>query len=135
MKLILCVDDRFGMMFNNRRQTQDGVLREYLLELAGSSGIWTSVYTAKQFKTDTYPITVSDDLSQTPVGCYCFNQPCCYVRNDKSKHNHTRFQFRREHTQGFDFHRFTPRRLQADRQLLVSRRLQLQAGRRLCMIC
>ncbi len=72
MKLILCVDDRFGMMFNNRRQTQDGVLREYLLELAGSSGIWTSVYTAKQFKTDTYPITVSDDLSQTPVGCYCF---------------------------------------------------------------
>ena len=71
MKLIICVDDRFGMMFNKRRQTQDRVLREYLCELVSPASLWVSAYTAKQFETSTCPVTVTDDLTATPDGCYC----------------------------------------------------------------
>ena len=71
MKLVLCVDDRFGMMFNGRRQTQDRILKDHLAEIATPSGIWVSSYTAKQFKNSKCPITVSNDLTVTPNGCYC----------------------------------------------------------------
>ena len=33
MKLIVCLDDNKGMMFNNRRQSRDRVLIENVLEL------------------------------------------------------------------------------------------------------
>lgn len=71
MKLVLCVDDRLGMMFNGRRQTQDSILRDYLVKMALPAGLWMSPYTEKQFKNSKYPITVSNDLTATPDGCYC----------------------------------------------------------------
>ena len=33
MILIACVDDKFGMLFNRRRQSQDRMLRERVLRL------------------------------------------------------------------------------------------------------
>ena len=33
MKVIVCVDKSNGMMFNNRRQSQDSVLREKVISL------------------------------------------------------------------------------------------------------
>ena len=35
MIVMVCVDDKNGMMFNKRRQSQDRVLRQHMLELAG----------------------------------------------------------------------------------------------------
>ena len=35
MKIIVCVDNQNGMMFNHRRQSQDRVLRKRILELTG----------------------------------------------------------------------------------------------------
>lgn len=35
MIVMLCVDDKYGMMFNCRRQSQDRVLRERMQKLAG----------------------------------------------------------------------------------------------------
>lgn len=36
-------------MFNHRRQSQDRMLRERILELAGGRTIWMSPYSARQF--------------------------------------------------------------------------------------
>ena len=50
MKLIICVDDNFGMMFNKRRQSQDRTLREKLIELCENSVLWMNEYSSNQFQ-------------------------------------------------------------------------------------
>lgn len=52
MIVMTFVDRNDGMMFNRRRQSQDRVLREHILGLAGDRPIWMSAYTARQFSTE-----------------------------------------------------------------------------------
>jgi hypothetical protein len=60
MKLIFCLDDKNGMMFNGRRQSQDKLLRVRVLSLTGNNKLVMSPYSAKQFTED--GITkISDD--------------------------------------------------------------------------
>ena len=49
MKLIFCLDDRGGMMFNRRRQSQDSELRKRILEKLDGKPLIMSPYSAKQF--------------------------------------------------------------------------------------
>lgn len=39
-----------GMMFNNRRQSQDKVLREYIINESQSSKLWMNQYSMNQFE-------------------------------------------------------------------------------------
>lgn len=50
MTLILCVDDRGGLMFNHRRQSQDRLVRGDMLRLCGGRPLAVSPYTARQFE-------------------------------------------------------------------------------------
>ena len=50
MKLIFCIDDKKGMMFFGKRQSQDSVLREWIISHTTGSNLWMSNYSAKQFK-------------------------------------------------------------------------------------
>lgn len=52
MKIIVCVDNQNGMMFNRRRQSQDRVLRKRILELIGGKKLWMNAYSQKQFLQD-----------------------------------------------------------------------------------
>ena len=52
MKIIVCVDNQNGMMFNHRRQSQDRVLRKRILELTGGKKLWMNAYSQKQFLQD-----------------------------------------------------------------------------------
>ena len=72
MKLIFCLDDRGGMMFNQRRQSQDRVLRARILDYIGGSRLFMSEYSAKQFeKSDN--IVVSDKyLKKANANDFCF---------------------------------------------------------------
>ncbi len=49
MKLIVCLDDNNGMMFNKRRQSRDKILIENVLELCKDEKLYTSEYSAKLF--------------------------------------------------------------------------------------
>ena len=49
MTLILCVDDRGGLLFNRRRQSQDRLVRQDMLRLCGEQPLSVSPYTARQF--------------------------------------------------------------------------------------
>lgn len=50
MKIIVCVDNDMGMMFNHRRQSRDSVLCEYLLNQYGKEKICMTEYSSKIFE-------------------------------------------------------------------------------------
>ena len=63
MIIVICADDKNGMMFNGRRQSQDRILREKILADAGNSKIWINAYSAKQFgDEDQSRIQVAEDF-------------------------------------------------------------------------
>lgn len=72
MKLIFCIDERNGLMFNGRRQSQDRILRERVLNLCSGSQLWMSEYSAKQFTEGGNFITDDDYLSKAAETDYCF---------------------------------------------------------------
>ena len=69
---IVCVDDRMGMLFNHRRQSQDRILREYLLNLTNGKKLLMNSYSAGQFR-ETPGIHVSETFLQDASGDdFCF---------------------------------------------------------------
>lgn len=72
MKLIFCIDDKKGMMFFGKRQSQDSVLREWIVSHTAGSKLWMSSYSAKQFKDLTGYIADDDYIAKATVGDYCF---------------------------------------------------------------
>lgn len=73
MILMVCVDNKNGMLFNRRRQSQDRMLRARILEMSTRSRLWMNAYSAKQFDESAPQITVAEDfLSRAASGDYCF---------------------------------------------------------------
>lgn len=73
MTLIVCVDDRFGMLFNRRRQSKDQALRADMLELTKNHKLWMNGYSASQFAENAGNICVHEAfLEQADPKDYCF---------------------------------------------------------------
>ncbi|RHR06124.1 ribonuclease Z [Pseudoflavonifractor sp. AF19-9AC] len=70
----LCVDDRGGVSFNGRRQSQDRALRRKLMAQAGSRPVWMSAYSAGQFEPEyAGQIRIAEDfLLRAGPGEFCF---------------------------------------------------------------
>ncbi len=66
MKLIVCLDDNNGMLFNERRQSRDRVLIENLLELCKGETLYTNEYSAKLFPENS--VVVCEDFSNLTIG-------------------------------------------------------------------
>ena len=49
MHIIICLDDDNGMLFHDRRQSQDVKLRADVLERLGERMLWMNAYSARQF--------------------------------------------------------------------------------------
>ncbi len=49
MKLILCLDDQGGMLFNRRRQSRDRAVAEDILQITAGSRLWMDSYSAPMF--------------------------------------------------------------------------------------
>lgn len=72
MNIIVCVDKDNGMLFNGRRQSQDRVLREKIIEVCSGSRLWMNTYSSLQFLED-YDISVSENfLNEAAQGDFCF---------------------------------------------------------------
>lgn len=73
MILIVCTDDDNGMAFANRRQSQDRLLRERLLQLSGGK-LWLNAYSAKQFSPEeSAGFTIDESfLEHAGAGDFCF---------------------------------------------------------------
>ena len=50
MNIIVCLDDKNGMMFNKRRQSQDKLLRSDIKELVKSKILYMNNYSYKLYK-------------------------------------------------------------------------------------
>lgn len=73
MHLIVCVDDRYGMLFNDRRLSSDRILTEKICALCAENMLWVDPYTEKLFQNVDAPITVSENpLQKASVGEWCF---------------------------------------------------------------
>ena len=73
MILIACVDDRGGMLFNRRRQSQDRLLRQDLLEEAGGRPVWLNPYSLKQFPDPSENLRCAEDFfRRAGEGELCF---------------------------------------------------------------
>ena len=60
MTLIVCLDDKNGMMFGSRRQSRDSALIQRILELARGKNLVLSPYSAPLFS-EKEELTVADD--------------------------------------------------------------------------
>ena len=72
MNIIVCIDKNGGMMFGGRRQSQDSVLREKVLEITNGSRLLMNSYSAKQFEAVESIIVDEDFLSKANQGEFCF---------------------------------------------------------------
>lgn len=72
MTLILCVDSRGGLLFHGRRQSQDRLLRQDLLEERNGERLWVTPYTARQFQEQDALSIAEDPLSQLEGGDFCW---------------------------------------------------------------
>ncbi len=74
MVLIICVDDNNGMMFNNRRQSQDRELRKRIGEVSKGHRLFMNNYSFKQFEDYEYDNIIVDEnfLDNAKNGDYCF---------------------------------------------------------------
>ena len=73
MKLIVCLSDDNGMMFNYRRQSRDRVLISDMIQHVGETPLWISPYSAPLFGEDCPHLQVSPAPSQAAgKNDYCF---------------------------------------------------------------
>ncbi len=70
MKLIVCVDDNGGMMFNRRRQSRDKILIQNVLELCKDKKLYTNEYSAQLFPENTAIVT--ENIESEAENDYCF---------------------------------------------------------------
>lgn len=72
MILVVCVDDRGGMLFAKRRQSQDRVQRDDLLREVNGAKLFMNAYSAKLFGEDDRITVAEDCLARAGAGEYCF---------------------------------------------------------------
>jgi len=72
MKLIFCIDAKNGMMFFGKRQSQDSLLRQWIIRHTAGSKLWMSSYSAKQFNDQTGYVIDDDYMTNASTGDYCF---------------------------------------------------------------
>lgn len=75
MILMACVDDNLGLAFNYRRQSQDRVLRQKMLERVAGKSLWMSPYSAGQFDPLPGNVQVAENFwARAGAGEFCFTE-------------------------------------------------------------
>ena len=73
MKVIVCLDECLGMMFNQRRQSRDRAVISDILRVTAGSRLYIDEYSEKLFADSDRKYTVSSDmLDIAGKGDYCF---------------------------------------------------------------
>lgn len=73
MKVMVCLEDNGGVMFNNRRQSRDRVLNADVVATVGDSCLFISPYSQMLFEDSEAKLCVSEDfLDKADNDGYCF---------------------------------------------------------------
>lgn len=80
MKVILCIDDACGMMFNNRRQSRDRCVIEDIIKLLNGKPLFVNEYSATLFAGYDVQLKVSADfMSKADTDDFCFVENECLL--------------------------------------------------------
>ena len=71
MKIIICLDDNNGLMFNNRRQSRDSTIIDNIFEIIGSANLYINDFSADIFANRNV-IKCNDFLEKCQKDDYCF---------------------------------------------------------------
>ncbi len=71
---IVCVDDSYGMLFNNRRQSKDIILTNRIIEMSNLTRLWIGEFSRSLFETlDPHILFIDDEfLDKAEPGDFCF---------------------------------------------------------------
>lgn len=72
MKLIVCLDERKGMMFNNRRQSRDRVLIDNMIEMIGDDKLYIAPYSESLFENKEIKVKVKKNPLKAADENWCF---------------------------------------------------------------
>lgn len=73
MNVIICLDQNNGMLFNNRKQSRDRIVRKNILEYINGAKLYMDEYSFKQFSEDKADnIVVCDNFSNVEDSDFCF---------------------------------------------------------------
>lgn len=72
MKLIVCVDSDNGMLFNNRRQSKDKILIEYIYKLIDDKKLWINIFSEDLFEKGKYNLFELKDIESIENGEFIF---------------------------------------------------------------
>lgn len=106
MIIIAAVDNRNGLMFNNRRQSQDKVLCKKILELTTGSKLWVNHYTEKQFTNMglCHQLNIDDNLlNEAASGEYCFVENSSLQKSEQWIEKIILFKWNRDYPGDFFF--------------------------------
>lgn len=73
MILIICADERGGLLFNNRRLSRDSALCDHILSDCQNKILWMNGYSASIFPSNAPNIRISENfLEEAGKGEFCF---------------------------------------------------------------
>lgn len=72
MRLIACIEDGGGMLFNNRRLSSDKCVVESILLLIGNNKLHVNAYTSVLFPEDDRIVVDEECVRNTKADEYCF---------------------------------------------------------------
>ena len=72
MKLIVCLDERKGMMFNNRRQSRDRVLIDNLIDMVNGDKLYIAPYSEGLFENKEVKLKVKNNPLKAADENWCF---------------------------------------------------------------
>ena len=72
MKLIVCLDERKGMMFNNRRQSRDRVLIDDMIKMVGDDKLYIAPYSESLFENKEIKLKVKKNPLKAADENWCF---------------------------------------------------------------
>lgn len=93
MHLVICLDDRNGMMFNKRRLSSDKAVCQRIADYAEGK-LWMNSYSAKLF--EQYPVCVDEDfLEKAGEGDICFTESPDFTEFDEKIQSITVYRWNR----------------------------------------
>lgn len=74
MKLVCCIDNNYGMTFNNRRQSSDKIQVSNMLELLNREKIYITDFSKDIFDDENIKIINLDEINKLKVEDYFFDE-------------------------------------------------------------
>lgn len=78
MNIIVCLDDKNGMLFNKRRQSTDRQLRSQMLSFVEENTLRMNPYSASQFPDLPAAVKVDEEFL-----CHAAEQDYCFVEDNR----------------------------------------------------